>query len=461
MYAQDKKEKALEWYDQGISPTEIVRKLGCPKTRITIYLWIKQRKTTRSTPRNRIKVNNSPQHPLHPSAEVKLEIIKRCFARGENVKLVSEETGYSRSSIYKWRRNYIDKGNLSLMKKKDDIQRKEISSKNIADDELSSLKAQINDMQLEIDLLKETINVLKKDRGVDLTSLKNREKTAMIDAMKNKYPLSILLKRLALSKSSYYYQKSVPAGKDKYPAVRERIKELFVDNRSCYGYRRIHALLKKDGRTVSEKIVRKIMKEEDLTMGAKKRKKYSSYQGEISLPVENIIDRDFHAQGPNEKWLTDITEFAISAGKVYLSPIVDCFDGYLMSWTIGVSPDASLVNGMLDEAASRMPPGSHPIVHTDRGCHYRWPGWIQKMEEYGLERSMSKKGCSPDNAACEGLFGRLKNEMFYHQTWTGIRIDEFINILNDYLLWYNNDRIKQSLGFMSPRDYRQSLGIAV
>ena len=83
------------------------------------------------------------------------------------------------------------------------------------------------------------------------------------------------------------------------------------------------------------------------------------------------------------------------------------------------------------------------------------------MEEYGLERSMSKQGCSPDNAACEGLFGRLKNEMFYHQTWTGIRIDEFINILNDYLLWYNNDRIKQSLGFMSPRDYRQSLGIAV
>ena len=94
------------------------------------------------------------------------------------------------------------------MKKKDDIQRKEISSKNIADDELSSLKVQINDMQLEIGLLKETINVLKKDRGVDLTSLKNREKTAMIDAMKNKYPLSILLKRLALSKSSYYYQKS-------------------------------------------------------------------------------------------------------------------------------------------------------------------------------------------------------------------------------------------------------------
>ena len=101
MYAQDKKEKALEWYDQGISPTEIVRKLGSPKTRITIYLWIKQRKTSRSTPRNRIKVNNSPQHPLHPSAEVKLEIIKRCFARGENVKLVSEETGYSRTSIYK------------------------------------------------------------------------------------------------------------------------------------------------------------------------------------------------------------------------------------------------------------------------------------------------------------------------------------------------------------------------
>ena len=98
----------------------------------------------------------------------------------------------------------------------------------------------------------------------------------------------------------------------------------------------------------------------------------------------------------------------------------------------------------------------HPIIHSDRGCHYRWPGWIERVENAGLERSMSQKGCSPDNAACEGLFGRIKNEIFYNRDWYDTSIQQFIDILNEYLIWYNNRRIKESLGYMSPREYRQS-----
>ena len=158
------------------------------------------------------------------------------------------------------------------------------------------------------------------------------------------------------------------------------------------------------------------MQEERLTVTCKRRRKYNSYQGEISPSVPNKTERDFHADRLNQKWLTDITEFALPAGKVYLSVLVDCFDGLL-------------------------------------------PGWIERMEKAGLERSMSKKGCSPDNAACEGLFGRLKNEMFYCQDWMGVKISEFIDILNKYLLWYNIKRIKTSLGNMSPWEYRQSLGM--
>jgi len=158
---------------------------------------------------------------------------------------------------------------------------------------------------------------------------------------------------------------------------------------------------------------------------------------------------------PNQKWLTDITEFSIPAGKIYLSPIVDCYDGALPSWTIGTNPDAALVNTMLDNAIATLKPGERPIVHSDRGCHYRWPGWISRMKMFGLTRSMSKKGCSPDNSACEGLFGRLKNEMFYCHDWRNVTIDGFINILTEYLVWYNNDRIKMSLGGLSPMAYRQ------
>ena len=169
--------------------------------------------------------------------------------------------------------------------------------------------------------------------------------------------------------------------------------------------------------------------------------------------------RPYYAQAPNVKWLTDLTEFHIPAGKVYLSPIVDCFDGLVTSWSIGTSPDAELVNGMLDAAISTLNPGEQPIIHSDRGAHYRWPGWLDRMKEAGLTRSMSKKGCSPDNAACEGFFGRIKNEMFYHRSWAGVSIEEFIAILDDYLQWYNEKRIKMSLGAMSPLEYRRNLGL--
>ena len=166
----------------------------------------------------------------------------------------------------------------------------------------------------------------------------------------------------------------------------------------------------------SEKVIRRLMKEENLAVRCVKQRKYSSYAGEISPEVANIVNRDFHAEAPNTKWLTDITEFSISAGKIYLSPITDCFDGLAVSWSIGTSPSADLVNGMLDEAISLLKENEHPIIHSDRGAHYRWPGWIQRMDAAWLTRSMSKKGCSPDNSACEGFFGRLKNEMFYDRS---------------------------------------------
>lgn len=282
----------------------------------------------------------------------------------------------------------------------------------------------------------------------------------IVDALKDKYPLPSLLKRVSLSKSSYYYQKAVLRQEDKYSSIRRKITELFHENAGRYGYRRIHGLLKREGITLSEKVVRRLMREEGLGVKAKRRRKYNSYQGEISPSVPNVLERDFNADRPNEKWLTDITEFALPAGKVYLSPIVDCFDGMVPCWTIGTSPDAALVNRMLDQAISGLGKGERPLIHSDRGCHYRWPGWISRMEQAGLERSMSKKGCSPDNSACEGLFGRIKNEMFYNRGWTGVSIQEFIDILNEYLIWYNEKRIKISLGNMSPREYRQSLGLA-
>lgn len=234
----------------------------------------------------------------------------------------------------------------------------------VNDKPVSHCAFQMQDMQLEIDILKETINVLKKDPDIDQSALSNREKAVIIDVLKNRYSLPLLLQKLQLSKSSYYYQEDSIQKEDKYTLLHVRVIELFTENKCRYGYRRIHALLKRENIIVSEKVIRRIMKEEQLIVKIKRTRKYNSYQGEISPAVDNLINRNFSASKPNEKWLTDITEFAIPAGKVYLSPMVDCFDGLLVTWNISTSPDALLVNSMLDDVAKLLSVGKKPIMSS-------------------------------------------------------------------------------------------------
>lgn len=459
MYSEDQKKCALELYAQNKSVTKVIQYLGYP-TKGALYSWIAERDSQPRIRAPREKWNNKPDHPRHPPLELKLSTLHRCFELGENVQWVSEEIGYSKASIYTWRKKYILKGAAALMNAGDDPRGKLTEGEPASSEEIEKLKSQMQDMQLEIDILKETLEVLKKDPGVDMTILRNHEKAVIVDALRNKYSLPLLLRKLKLSRSSYYYQHKQTSFPDKYEALRCHIKELFAANSERYGYRRIHVRLARESIHISEKIVRRIMSECGLIVKSKRKtKKYSSYKGEITPAVPNVIERNFHADTPNRKWLTDITEFAIPAGKIYLSPIVDCFDGMLPAWKISTVPDANLVNSMLDDAIRTLHENEQPLVHTDRGCHYRWPGWISRIEKAGLQRSMSKKGCSPDNSACEGLFGRLKNEMFYNRSWSGVSISQFIEILNKYLIWYNETRIKTSLGNMSPLEYRRSLGL--
>lgn len=464
-YTDKQIKRALKLYHQTNSVSTTVRILGYP-SRNQLYKWIQGESLPPKKRKEPKRITNPPNHPRNPSIDVKIDAIRRCFENGECVRYVSEDIGYSSTIIYKWRDRYLKEGILGLMNNR---QLKSSQKSNIvthteltetSSQEIDDLKKQMMEMQLEIDILKETINVLKKDPGIDQTALSNKEKAVIIDALKTKYSLPCLLEKMNLSKSSYYYQEKTIFREDKHSSLRVCIKKIFEDNKNRYGYRRIHAMLKREGITISEKIVRRIMHEENLVVKTKKAAKYNSYAGEISPAVQNEIKRNFSAQKPNHKWLTDITEFAIPAGKIYLSPIVDCFDGLLVSWGISLSPDSTLVNTMLDKAISQLSAKEKPIVHSDRGAHYRWPGWIERMDNAGLKRSMSKKGCSPDNSACEGVFGRIKNEMFYNNDWTNTSISDFIEQLEKYLVWYNESRIKKSLGYKSPMEYRRSLGLA-
>ena len=212
----------------------------------------------------------------------------------------------------------------------------------------------------------------------------------------------------------------------------------------------------KQGRyCISEKVIRRLMREEGIEVIKCRKKRYSSYLGELSPAVKNIVNRDFSASSPNEKWLTDISEFATSKGKIYLSVIRDCYNDEIIAYKIGNKPTAALANDTLSEAIKRLGTSNiKPIIHSDRGCHYRWPGWIQITVDNGLVRSMSKKGCSPDNSACEGFLGRMKTECFYNHSLEALSLDELKKYLDKYIQWYNNVRIKNTLGGLSPVQYR-------
>ena len=459
-YSEKQIKAAVKYYDDhGGNLIGVARALGYPN-RNTLSQWVRAVHPNGS--KVSIKHCKTGRELVRCSLEQKKAAVESCLEGNPDYK-VAAQYGVSKAAIYTWKKQLLGKGPSTCMKKKDEqpLPVKLPDDKEKLEAEVESLQAQIYCLQMERDVLEKATEIIKKVQGINLEDLTNAEKADAIDALKGKYRLCELLAFLKMAKSSYFYQRSAALKPDKYEDLRSDVKSAFYENFQCYGYRRIYEILRKGGKIISEKVVRRIMRQEQLTVYCVKRKKYSSYKGEISSAVPNIINRDFHADAPNMKWLTDLTEFALPAGKVYLSPVIDCFDGIVVNWTIGTSPNAELTNTMIDGAIARLSKDEHPIIHSDRGCHYRWPDWIHKVESACLIRSMSKKGCSPDNSACEGFFGRLKNEMFYGRSWMSVTTRQFIAELDQYIHWYNEKRIKISLGSMSPAEYRQILGLAM
>lgn len=464
-FTEEEKQRAVNYYlEHGKCVSRTVKKLGYP-SRPMLNKWILE-----LVPEKKRHCRSGGVVVKYTREQKEQAVISLC-SRSKSAKEVAAERGTTRENLYNWKRQLLEEERVHSMNNKKssktinthsvEAEVSELrSEKDILSSQVAELQKEVHRLKIERDIYEKAAEIIKKDQGINLQTLTNREKAIIINALRESYLLKELLEIMCMAKSSYCYQ-IISINTDKYTDLKAKVKNAFEESSSRYGYRRIHSVISSVGTIVSEKVIRRIMKEENLVVPNIKRKKYSSYKGELSPEVENIVNREFHADKPNKKWLTDITEFHISAGKVYLSPIIDCFDGLPVSWTIGTSPSAELVNTMLDEAILSLGEDEKPIIHSDRGCHYRWPGWIERMEKAGLTRSMSKKGCSPDNSACEGFFGRLKNEMFYGYSWTDVTTGQFIEELDKYIKWYAEKRIKLSLGGMSPLDYRRSLGTAV
>lgn len=451
LYDDEEKHRAVTHYlEHGHCLAYTIRTLGYPN-RVTLNRWIHElRPDLRKT-----VVGKS--HPVtHPVAEKQQAVIALNTRKGTGLE-VAKSVGVSRTTLYNWSTQLLGQTppiSMSTNKSWSPVAERDALSK-----EVEQLEARVRKLRLEHDILNKANELLKKDLGIDPLKLTSREKTQLVDALRANHPLEDLLSELRLARSTYFYNRLRRSLADKYAQVRSLITDIFHGNYGCYGYRRIEGTLRREGVRISEKVVRRLMSEQGLAVKKPRRRRFTAYAGDPSPAVENLVDRNFHAATPNTKWLTDLTEIHIPAGKVYLSPIIDCFDGLVVSWTIGTRPDGQLVNTMLDQAIETLQPGEHPIIHSDQGAHYRWPQWISRTRKAKLTRSMSKKGCSPDNAACEGFFGRLKTELVYPRNWRDIALDEFMHQIDAYIRWYNERRIKLSLGRRSPREYRQDLGL--
>jgi putative transposase len=187
--------------------------------------------------------------------------------------------------------------------------------------------------------------------------------------------------------------------------------------------------------------------------------KYRSYKGQVGKIADNILQRQFEADKPNQKWVTDVTEFKVGSEKLYLSPIMDLFNGEIIAFQTQRRPLFGLVKDMLKEAVNKLKPSEKPIVHSDQGWQYQMAHYQRQLSEKGLIQSMSRKGNCLDNASMESFFGILKSECFYGKKFK--TIDDLEQTVKEYIHYYNHERIKVKLKGLSPVEYRnQSLKAA-
>jgi putative transposase len=254
-----------------------------------------------------------------------------------------------------------------------------------------------------------------------------------------------------MARSSYYYHHKKSLLSDKYKEIKELINRIYHYHKGRYGYRRITLEINKRGLLINHKTVLKLMRE----LGLKsliRVKRYKSYKGQIGLTAPNILQRNFKTAKPNKKWATDITEFKVLGNKLYLSPIIDLFNGEIISYDLSEKPDFKQVVAMLKMSFKKISNHKNLILHSDQGWQYQMKQYRRLLQDKGIIQSMSRKGNCLDNAVIESFFGILKSELFYLNKYESI--SQLKKDIKEYIEYYNNERIKENLSGMSPIEYR-------
>ncbi|PLV85620.1 integrase [Streptococcus pneumoniae] len=269
------------------------------------------------------------------------------------------------------------------------------------------------------------------------------------------FSLDILLKIIKLARPTYYYHLKQLDQSDKDCDIKAEIQSIYTEHKGNYGYRRMTLELRNRGFVVNHKKVQRLMKVLGLTARIRRKRKYSSYQGEVGKKADNLIQRQFEATKPMQKCYTDVTEFAIPAStqKLYLSPVLDGFNSEIIAYNLSCSPNLEQVKTMLEQAFTEKY-YANTILHSDQGWQYQHDFYHRFLESKGIQASMSRKGNSPDNGMMESFFGILKSEMFYGYEKSFRSLENLEQAIVDYIDYYNNKRIKVKLKGLSPVQYR-------
>ncbi|TQR05962.1 IS3 family transposase [Psychrobacillus soli] len=382
----------------------------------------------------------------------KLDVLK--YRTETNASYIQTAVHFNLTSPYtvqRWEERFKKAGSDAFVSKKEGPTTMP-KNRNTNEKDKNDMAAEIERLRMEVAYFKK-VECLSSKQGKIATK---QDKAQVVYELRHEFPVMELVKLAGIPRSTYYDLVKRVNQPDPDADLKAEIKEIYEEHDGRYGYRRIRDELTIRGQVVNHKKVQRIMKE----LGLKclvRMKKYKSYKGTVGKIAPNILDRQFTAEQPNEKWVTDITEFKLFGEKLYLSPVLDLFNSEIITYTIGSRPTYSLVSEMLDKALEYLPENHSLLMHSDQGWHYQMKQYRNALKNRGVIQSMSRKGNCYDNSVMENFFGILKSEFLYLKEFESV--DHFKQELQNYINYYNHKRLKSKFK-MSPVQYRTHLAQA-
>lgn len=446
---REQRERAVDRFEQGWTVGAAATEIGSPQRGRAIYFSVYNLHQVWQVRGRMCLMDRTGKTRPRYSLATKKQVVERYIAGEAAAELAREFNLSSRAMVHTWAKQWRDGGDQALAPKKPG----RTSKRAPAEPATTTEKSQGEDLCL----LRAENAYLRQLRGVETVT--SGVKAQVITALRSEYRLLDLLRVSGVARSTYYYHLSKQDAPDRHEGLQEQIREVFEASRRRYGHRRVRLVLVNEYQTVvSRKLVARLMRKMGLVCKARRRRGYSSYQGQVGRVAGNVLNREFEATKPSQKWVSDVTMFHVAGKKMYLCPVMDLCDRSILSYRVSASPDTRLTREALESAIREYQPAPGVVVHTDQGVQYQHRSWQALITGCGGVVSMSRKGNCYDNSVMENFFGHLKSEMFYGEQFESVEV--FCRAVDEYICWWNTVRVQERLGGLSPAGYRRQLLLA-